>query len=169
MSSGGPGPQTLHTRWAWLIATAGGIGYIPRRFGPGTWASAATVLGWWLVASRTPWPEHWVVALTFLAVVIAVGVQAATTVEREAGRHDPSYVVIDEVAGQLIALTGLPLRWNYLLAGLILFRTFDILKPPPCRRLEKFPGGTGVMLDDVGAGLYALGVGHLLLYFRVLG
>jgi phosphatidylglycerophosphatase A len=65
-------------------------------------------------------------------------------------------VVIDEVAGQLVALIGVPLGWKYLLAGFILFRGFDIIKPFPLRRLEALPEGTGIMMDDVGAGLYAL-------------
>jgi len=64
--------------------------------------------------------------------------------------------VIDEVAGQMIPLIVAPLRWKYLLASLILFRCFDILKPPPLRALERLPEGTGIMLDDVGAGVYAL-------------
>lgn len=171
MASGVPDPQApvTRTRWAWLVATAGGIGYAPRRLGPGTWASAATVLVWWLVASQSPWLGHWVVALTLLTLVIALGVPAATAVEVEGGRHDPSYIVIDEVAGQLIALIAIPLDWKSLLASLILFRAFDILKPPPCRRLERFSGGMGVMLDDMAAGVYALAVGQALFHFRVLG
>ena len=64
--------------------------------------------------------------------------------------------MIDEVAGQMIPLIVAPLRWKYLLASLILFRCFDILKPPPLRALERLPEGTGIMLDDVGAGVYAL-------------
>ena len=64
--------------------------------------------------------------------------------------------MIDEVAGQMIPLIVAPLRWKYLLASLILFRCFDILKPPPLRALERLPDGVGIMLDDVGAGLYAL-------------
>ena len=68
----------------------------------------------------------------------------------------PDAINVDEVAGQMIPLIIAPLRWKYLLASLILFRCFDILKPPPLRALEKLPEGTGIVLDDVGAGLYAL-------------
>jgi phosphatidylglycerophosphatase A len=64
--------------------------------------------------------------------------------------------VIDEVAGQMIALIGTPVTWKYLLASLILFRGFDIVKPFPLRRLESLPEGTGIMMDDVGAGIYSL-------------
>jgi phosphatidylglycerophosphatase A len=77
-------------------------------------------------------------------------------VARESGLKDPGFVVIDEVAGQLIALIAVPLDWKYLLAGFILFRGFDITKPFPLRRLEVLPEGIGIMMDDVGAGLYAL-------------
>jgi phosphatidylglycerophosphatase A len=64
----------------------------------------------------------------------------------------------------MIALIAAPLRWKTLLAGFILFRAFDILKPPPLRRLEKIPQGAGIMLDDVGAGLYALAILQILLH-----
>jgi phosphatidylglycerophosphatase A len=77
-------------------------------------------------------------------------------------------VVIDEVAGQWIALLFVPVAWKTLLAGFILFRGFDILKPPPVRQLERLPEGTGIVVDDVAAGLYALLVMQLLLYFRLL-
>lgn len=77
-------------------------------------------------------------------------------------------MVIDEVAGQLITFVAVPLSWKSLLAGFILFRGFDILKPPPVRQLERLPGGAGIVLDDVAAGLYALALMHVLLHFGVL-
>jgi len=83
-------------------------------------------------------------------------------VAREANLKDPSQVVIDEVAGQLIALLAAPLNWKYLLASFILFRGFDIVKPPPVRQLERLPGGMGIMMDDVAAGFLALFLGQLL-------
>jgi phosphatidylglycerophosphatase A len=86
-------------------------------------------------------------------------------VARESGRKDPGFVVIDEVAGQMIALIAAPLDWKYLLASFILFRSFDIVKPFPLRRLERLPEGTGIMMDDVGAGLYALVLVQALHYF----
>ena len=84
------------------------------------------------------------------------------------GVKDPQFVVIDEVAGQLIALIGVPFGWKTFLAGFILFRGFDILKPPPVRQLEALPEGTGIVVDDVAAGLYACAVMHLLLHFGIL-
>jgi len=76
--------------------------------------------------------------------------------------------VIDEVAGQLISFIGIPISWKTLLAGFILFRVFDILKPPPVRQLERIPEGAGIVLDDLGAGLYALVVMHLVVHIRLL-
>jgi phosphatidylglycerophosphatase A len=148
--------------WATLIATFFGIGY--SRPGPGTWASAATVLLWAALAHvlapslRTP------VAIALAVSVTLIGIPAATQVARGSGKKDPQFVVIDEVAGQLIALIAVPLAWKSFLAGFILFRAFDIIKPPPVRQLEALPEGAGIVLDDVAAGLYALGVVHLFLH-----
>jgi phosphatidylglycerophosphatase A len=83
-------------------------------------------------------------------------------VARESGRKDPQFVVIDEVAGQWIALLGSRANWRHALIALLLFRLFDIAKPFPIRRLENLPGGWGIVFDDVAAGLYALGVASLL-------
>ncbi|MGI9102423.1 MAG: phosphatidylglycerophosphatase A family protein [Terriglobales bacterium] len=158
MSSSASAPDTAkpqRTRFAWVIATFFGIGML--KSGPGTWASVATLLLWRALAPFATHPGELPV-LTFVAVaaVLALGIPASTRVERESGRTDPSFVVIDEVAGQLIALLGAGLHWKTLLASLILFRVFDIVKPPPLRRLERLREGYGIMLDDVGAGLYAL-------------
>jgi phosphatidylglycerophosphatase A len=89
-------------------------------------------------------------------------------VARAAGTEDPQFVVIDEVAGQLITLIAVPVSWKSLVLGFILFRGFDIVKPPPVRRLERFPQGVGIVVDDVGAGLYALAVMQILLHFGLL-
>jgi phosphatidylglycerophosphatase A len=143
------------TAWAWLAATFFGIGKL--KPGPGTWASLATV-GLWRALAPLTGEFHVETAIAAAVAVTAFGIPASTRVARESGRKDPSFVVIDEVAGQLIALIGAPMHWKTLLASLILFRVFDIVKPPPLRRLEKLPEGAGIMLDDVGAGLYALAV-----------
>jgi phosphatidylglycerophosphatase A len=151
------------SRLSWLIATFFGIGYLP--LGPGTWASAVTVLLWW-VAARAMNPQWLLPAAALVSVAITlIGIPASTVVARESGRKDPGFVVIDEVAGQMIAITGAPLHWKYLLAGFILFRSFDIVKPFLLRRLEKLPEGTGIMMDDVGAGLYALVLLQIFRYF----
>ncbi len=153
-------------RWATLVATFFGVGRLHP--GPGTWGSIATVLVWTGISLLLP-PSLRTWA-TIIAAVVAtfVGIPAATRVARAAQLKDPQFVVIDEVAGQLVALIAVPLAWKSFLAGLILFRVFDILKPPPIRWLERLPEGIGIVVDDLGAGLYALVVIHLLLRFEPL-
>jgi phosphatidylglycerophosphatase A len=160
--------KTPRTLWAWAVATFFGVGFL--KPGPGTYASAITVLLWlatsWLLYSNT---LHLLIAtLIALVLSIALGIPAATRVARESQRKDPGFVVIDEVAGQLIALIALTPDWPHALLALLLFRFFDILKPPPIRRLEALPEGTGIVVDDLAAGVYALIVvqliGHLLLH-----
>jgi len=97
-----------------------------------------------------------------------IGIPSATLAARASGTKDPQFVVIDEVAGQLIALIAVPLGWKTFLTGFILFRVFDIIKPPPVRQLERLPEGTGIVLDDVAAGIFALLGMHLLLHFGLL-
>ena len=142
------------SRGSWLLATFFGLGYL--RPGPGTYASAVTVLCWWGAAHLVA--PAWMVPVEIAAsvVIVLLGIPPATVVARESGIKDPGFVVIDEVAGQMIAMIGVPLGWKYLLASFILFRGFDIAKPFPLRRLERLPDGTGIMMDDVGAGVYAL-------------
>lgn len=153
--------------WATLVATFFGAGRL--KPGPGTWGSLATVAVWAVVSHFLP--DSWVIpaniALALLAV--GVGIPAATRVARASGVKDPQFVVIDETAGQLITLIGAPLAWKSFLAGFILFRAFDIVKPPPVRQLERLPEGTGIVVDDVAAGLYGLAVMRLLLHFNLLG
>jgi phosphatidylglycerophosphatase A len=152
--------------WATLVATFFGIGHM--RPGPGTWGSAATMLLWAALAHflHPAWRTPSAVGLAI--VVMLIGVPAATQVSRAYATKDPQFVVIDEVAGQLIALIAAPLVWKTFLAGFILFRVFDIVKPPPVRQLERLPEGTGIVLDDVAAGIYALMVMQLLLHFGLL-
>lgn len=157
---------TSAPRWATLVATFFGVGRM--RPGPGSWGSAATVLLWWLLSFRIT-PIFQPVAAIFLAIfVTAIGIPAATRVARASGLKDPQFVVIDEVAGQLITLIAVPVAWKTLLAGFILFRGFDIVKPPPIRQLEQLPEGFGIVVDDVAAGVYALIVMQGLLHFGVL-
>lgn len=153
--------------WANLVATLFGIGRLHP--GPGTWGSAATVLLWALVAHSLQPAARTPVAIVVVALVILIGIPAATRVSRAHATKDPQFVVIDEVAGQLIALIAVPLSWKTFLAGFILFRVFDIVKPPPVRQLERLPEGTGIVLDDVAAGLFAFAVMQLLLRFGLLG
>ncbi len=154
-----------HTPWAWLTATVLGVGHL--RPGPGTYASVTTVL-LWMAAARALHPTPLVLTLSTLAaaaLATAIGIPASTIVARESGREDPSHVVIDEVAGQLLALTLTRPDWRHAALALLLFRLFDIFKPPPIRSLEQLPSGTGIMLDDLAAGLFTLLAGLLLTRF----
>lgn len=159
-------PTPPAPRWATLIATFLGIGRM--RPGPGTWGSAATVLLWWILSRWIAASWQPIAVMTLAALTVAIGIPAATRVSRASGLKDPQFVVIDEVAGQLIALIAVPVSWKSLLLGFILFRGFDIVKPPPVRQLEQLPEGVGIVIDDVGAGLYALVIMQVLLHFGVL-
>jgi phosphatidylglycerophosphatase A len=117
------------------------------------------------MAQRLAEPSRMIVAISLAGFFTLLGMVAGNTVVRESGIKDPGFFVLDEVAGQMIALIAVPLEWKNLLASFILFRAFDILKPFPVRRLESWPEGTGVMMDDVAAGVYALAAVHLLFYF----
>jgi phosphatidylglycerophosphatase A len=147
--------------WATLVATFFGIGNL--RPGPGTWGSAAGLLLWWAIAYQLPSATRMPAVIALALIATLIGIPAATQVARSFGKKDPQFVVIDEVAGQLITLIAVPVTWKTFLAGFILFRAFDIVKPPPVRQLEKLPEGAGIVLDDVAAGLYALAVMQILL------
>jgi phosphatidylglycerophosphatase A len=142
--------------WAWAVATVLGAGLM--KPGPGTWGSAVAALLWLAAGNTLHLPPAQLTWLTLAAALgaLAIGIPAATVVERESGREDPQHVVIDEVAGQWIALLHSRANLSHLLAGFLFFRLFDIVKPWPARRLENLPAGWGIMLDDVAAGVYAL-------------
>ncbi len=134
-----------------LIASVGGIGYIK---GGGTIAAAVWCIVWYFVQAVHPGLGFQI--LTFVLITL-VGIWVGNIVEVDWGR-DSSKVVIDEVAGVALTLIGSPVKWYYVLAGFVLFRFFDIVKPLGVRRMEKFPGGWGVMADDLLAGFYGLAI-----------
>jgi phosphatidylglycerophosphatase A len=213
-------------RLAFAIATALGVGYLPKA--PGTWGSLVGVATIVLsaifflqptsIAGLSPLEplsdanfvdRHFLVpgsdvhntvlwlpivsAVTLLVILGAIGVWSASKAAAYAGIEDPPFIVIDEVAGQHLTLL-LPLipialpnltthldlsayaiffalslvNWKYLLLGFILFRAFDIWKPFPLRRLEKLPGGWGIMSDDWMAGVYAAILLRLALHFNLI-
>ena len=138
-----------------MIVTALGAGLVP--VAPGTFGSlAAAVL--YLPALWLPSPWPWILAAAELAVVLILTAAVLPGVLRLPVEKDPSWVVIDEVAGMLLVLCLVPSSPRHLLAAFLLFRLFDILKPFPIRRLEKLPGAWGVTVDDLMAGVYAAGV-----------
>lgn len=166
MTNDYPGSSAVRPRaalWAKLVATFFGAGLMHP--GPGTWSSVATVILWWVLSRWIPVSAQAVSAAALAFAVVLIGIPAATQISRATGLKDPQFVVIDEVAGQLIAFIAVPVTWKSLLLGLILFRAFDIVKPWPIHKLERLPEGTGIVIDDVGAGLFALAVMQIVLHF----
>ena len=138
---------------AWIarfIATMGGIGEAP--IGAGTIASVVAALVWYALP-LTPAAQMSVTAALTLA-----GLWASDRYARAVNTKDPSQVVIDEGAGMWLALLNVPHAWPMAVAAVALFRVFDIVKPPPIRQIERLPGGLGIMMDDVAAGLAARGL-----------
>jgi len=158
-------PSEKKTLWAWAVGTFFGAGLL--KPGPGTYGSIAAVLLWFGAAHLLhPAPVALAIGTAIAALAATlIGIPAATIVARESGREDPGHVVIDEVAGQLIALIAIPADWRHAALSLLLFRLFDILKPPPIRQFERIPKGTGIMLDDVAAGVFALLLAQILHVF----
>lgn len=174
-----PKPKTRRSFKDYLalaIATCG-VGYLP--LAPGTWGSLVGVgifllirEGFWQFLERTRLsvlevlPLVNLVELLVVGVVTLVGIWAASRTEKLDGKKDPGKVVIDEVAGQLIALLPLiPGRntdWISVSIAFVLFRLFDIVKPYPARQLERLEGGLGVMSDDIVAGAYAATITSIL-------
>ena len=147
-----PVPQRKPSRVAVVLATWAGVGYAP--VAPGTCGSLAALATAWLLlrAGLPPWGLALAAAALFLPAC-----WAASVVEQQSGNTDPGEVVVDEVAGQWLALAAIdPLRWQHWLAAFLLFRFFDIVKPFPIRRFERLPGGYGVLADDAAAGLCAM-------------
>jgi phosphatidylglycerophosphatase A len=160
-------------RWS---LTAGGLGFA--RFAPGTWGSLPACVVVLALCATVPMGFGWVIQAVLAAIlawaVLGCEVWGARA-EDALGVKDPSCVVLDEVAGMCIAMIGLrwPLRDEYadlrwlttavlgVAMAFVLFRAFDVLKPPPCRALQSIRGGRGILLDDVFAGIYANVIMHL--------
>lgn len=134
------------------VVSCGFLGCSP--YAPGTAGTLGGVLIAWLLA---PYPGYLGWSLLVAAAVYAVGRSLGEWAERHAGRKDPPIFVLDEVVGYLITMA-----WTAgpsllaLVLGFFVFRFFDVVKPPPGRRMERLPGGDGILLDDVVAGLYGL-------------
>ena len=134
-------------RAALAVATCLGLGYVP--FAPGTFGSAAGLLLW------TVLPPSAAAHGASIVLIFAAGVWSAGIAEQHFRGTDPGPVVIDEVMGMLVTLFMVPVGWPGAAAGFVLFRVFDVIKPPPANRLEQLRGGMGVMSDDFMAAVYA--------------
>jgi phosphatidylglycerophosphatase A len=155
--------KTLRSRLLAAWVTAGGLGYAP--FAKGTFGTLAGIAIAALIGYGAP--EHYLWLTLAAAAVAAVGgALAGKWAERRYGRKDPGEFVMDEVAGYLITVAW-PVfpGWTHLFVGFFFFRAFDNIKPFPCRRLEKVPGGWGIVLDDLMAGVYSLIVVMACRYF----
>ena len=127
------------------IATVGGIGYFP--VAPGTAGSVVGLVIAWILSGSVI--QQWIGC----AVALALGLWSAGPTARAMAQPDPAPVVIDEVCGMMLAVVALPVTWAAYLTAFALFRLLDVAKPWPIRRLERFPGSWGILLDDVAAGL----------------
>jgi phosphatidylglycerophosphatase A len=130
------------------LATVFGVGYVP--IAPGTFGSAAGLLAWWPLHSASAGVQAGAIVALF-----AIGSWSGSVAERHFARTDPRQVVIDELMGMLITLFLVPVGWTGAIAGFLLFRLADVVKPFPANRFERLPGGVGVMADDAMAAVYA--------------
>jgi phosphatidylglycerophosphatase A len=149
---------------AFWFATWFGCGLAPKA--PGTFGALGALVVAWPLVFHHGWQPLWFGALAI--VILYPAIQSATAVSVGTGRKDPQIVVVDEVVGQWLTLAGAtrlnPMAFLY---ALILFRLFDIWKPPPVRSLEKLPAGTGIVLDDAMAGIYGAVILYVLGRFNV--
>ena len=144
---------------AFWFATWFGCGLVPKA--PRHDGAVGALVVAWPLSFYHHWPPVWFGALAL--AILWPAIHSATAVAKGTGRKDPQIVVVDEVVGQWITLAGATqLNWISFLLALILFRTFDIWKPPPIRRIEKLPAGTGIVLDDALAGVYGAVILYLL-------
>ncbi|MFC1624540.1 phosphatidylglycerophosphatase A [Candidatus Omnitrophota bacterium] len=129
-----------------LVATLFYIGYIP--FAPGTVGSLAALFLYYFVKDNL-----WLFGISII-ISLFLGLASAGKVERLSGSKDTRVIIIDEFTGMLLSLYLLPVSIGYIVSAFLLFRFFDIVKPAPIKRLEKLPGGLGIMLDDLMAAVY---------------
>lgn len=132
-----------------ILSTFFGVGYFP--LAPGTAASLCVLFLYKFFLHKLYWPYY----LILLSGIFFIGVFCSARYARYRSLEDPQPVVIDEIAGQMLVYFKTAPDWTLLIAGFILFRAFDIVKPPPIRKSERLPGGWGIMTDDLIAGVYA--------------
>ena len=136
-------------RLAVFVCSFGYLGFFP--VAPGTLGSLAGLLVY-LIVRAAGFPHF---ELPLIALLFGLGIVFGAAAERALGGVDPGPVVIDEVMGMLITFFLIPVSWMGMLAGFLLFRVFDVIKPYPAQNLERLPGGLGMMADDAMAAVYA--------------
>jgi phosphatidylglycerophosphatase A len=144
-----------------IIATFFNVGKIP--LAPGTWASLVTTATLFLVHPHISSRINEIMALI---LIIFLGIPASGYAEKFFKKKDPNVCVIDEVAGQMLCLIPLPYSLSFYAAAFFIFRLFDIVKPFPIRWAEKINGGLGIMIDDLIAGFYTLGLLQLYIFLK---
>lgn len=154
MQAGTPGRKRL----VLALATCGGVGYLPVM--PGTWGTLAALPVCYCLAQWGPW-----VYGLGAAGLLLLGLAVAGPAQHYLGKPDHPAIVVDEAAGLLITLAGVPLTWQYAALGFVLFRTLDILKPPPIRWFGRGTGGLEVIADDVAAGVLGRMVLEIVIVF----
>lgn len=141
-----------------VLATGFGAGLSPVM--PGT---AGTLVG--VLICLAFLPLHWVFRCLFVAALVGVAVYISGRAEEIYGKKDDQRIVIDEIAGFLLAMLPVAINFLNLALAFILFRIFDIWKPYPLRKFQEFPGGGGVVADDIGAGIYTAAILILFNFF----
>ncbi len=143
------GRLSLSDKLQVLLASSGGVGIVAP-FAPGTFGTLPAIPLAWALGLLSPWAMPAGALLVFLLGLVVTRTAIAAT-----GAKDPGLVTVDEVAGYLVTLCAAPVTPATLAAAFVLFRLFDIAKPWPVSRFERLPGATGVMADDIAAGVYA--------------
>ncbi len=154
-SEAGPANRTLLDHLAVSLGTGMGVGFIPKA--PGTFGS---LLGPPIVIATQQLDLSLATLSIVIVVFILIGIPVCERASKALGRHDPGQVVYDEIAAFWIVflpqlVTGTAITWQHAAAGFVLFRVFDISKLWPVSRLERLPGGLGIMADDLAAGAMA--------------
>lgn len=141
--------------------TACGFGTGAAAYAPGTWGTLVGI-PFYIAMSGLNWPLY----LLICVVMYFLGVWLCGQTAKDFNVHDHPGIVWDEVVGYLITMIAVPFEWHWVVLGFILFRIFDIAKPWPIKVIDKrVDGGTGIMLDDVLAGLLALSIMHIIIKF----
>jgi len=143
-----------------MIASIFYVGYLP--IAPGTLGSLAALVPYYFISHSA------IIMAAVILIVVVLGFITAGKVEKMFGEKDPGEIIIDEFSGMLISLYRIPPTMGYVVAGFILFRFFDIVKPRPIRDLEKLNGSLGVMSDDIIAGVYVNMILQLFYMFSIL-